>query len=116
MIKFFGKIRQKLIEKFKIQSYFVYAFGEIVLVVIGILIALQINNWNENRKQENDREKIINNEITKDNYAEYPFVKSLTSSYSPFEAQTKGFEMTKDLVVKTKFLKILKLKKIRLVY
>ncbi|MBG7613026.1 hypothetical protein IU405_12285 [Polaribacter sp. BAL334] len=49
MIKFFRKIRQKLLEQSKIRSYFVYAFGEIVLVVIGILIALQINNWNDNR-------------------------------------------------------------------
>ncbi|MDP5091941.1 MAG: DUF6090 family protein [Polaribacter sp.] len=50
MIKFFRKIRQKLIEQSKVRSYFLYAFGEIVLVVIGILIALQINNWNEIRK------------------------------------------------------------------
>jgi hypothetical protein len=38
-------------EKNKTGKYFKYAVGEIVLVVIGILIALQINNWNENRKQ-----------------------------------------------------------------
>ncbi|WP_282042683.1 DUF6090 family protein [Winogradskyella flava] len=37
-------------EKNKTRKYFKYAFGEIILVVIGILIALQINNWNENRK------------------------------------------------------------------
>lgn len=49
MIKFFRKIRQKLIEKNKVRNYFFYAIGEIILVVIGILIALQINNWNENR-------------------------------------------------------------------
>ena len=37
----------------KTGKYFKYAIGEIVLVVIGILIALQINNWNENRKEKN---------------------------------------------------------------
>ena len=50
MIKFFRHIRQNLIMENKTSKYFKYAIGEIVLVVIGILIALQINNWNENRK------------------------------------------------------------------
>jgi hypothetical protein len=51
MIRFFREIRYDLMEKNKTGKYFKYAVGEIVLVVIGILIALQINNWNENRKQ-----------------------------------------------------------------
>lgn len=50
MIKFFRKIRQRLINENRISKYLLYAIGEIILVVIGILIALQINNWNENRK------------------------------------------------------------------
>jgi hypothetical protein len=50
MIKFFRHIRQNLLMENKTGKYFKYAIGEIVLVVIGILIALQINNWNENRK------------------------------------------------------------------
>lgn len=50
MIKFFRKIRQNLLSEGKTGKYFKYAFGEIILVVIGILIALSINNWNENRK------------------------------------------------------------------
>jgi hypothetical protein len=50
MIKFFRKIRQNLLMENKTGKYFKYAIGEIVLVVIGILIALSINNWNENRK------------------------------------------------------------------
>ncbi|MFX0558589.1 DUF6090 family protein [Maribacter sp. CXY002] len=50
MIKFFRKIRQKLLSENKFSKYLVYAIGEIVLVVIGILIALQINDWNEHRK------------------------------------------------------------------
>ncbi len=49
MIKFFRRIRQKLLSENKFSKYFVYAIGEIVLVVIGILIALQINNWNQER-------------------------------------------------------------------
>ena len=50
MIKLFRKIRKKLADDNKPLKYMRYAIGEIVLVVIGILIALQINNWNENQK------------------------------------------------------------------
>ena len=49
MLKFFRKIRQSLLSEGNTGKYFKYAIGEIVLVVIGILIALQINNWNEER-------------------------------------------------------------------
>jgi len=49
MIKVFRKVRQNLIMENKTSKYFKYAIGEIVLVVIGILIALQINNWNDRR-------------------------------------------------------------------
>ena len=58
MIKFFRHIRQRLISEGKTGKYLKYAIGEIVLVVIGILIALQINNWNENRK-----DRIVEKEI-----------------------------------------------------
>jgi len=54
MINFFRHIRQRLLSKSKFSKYLIYAIGEIILVVIGILIALQINNWNEDR---NDRAK-----------------------------------------------------------
>ena len=50
MIAFFRKLRQKTMEGGKVKKYVLYAIGEIVLVVIGILIALQINNWNEAHK------------------------------------------------------------------
>jgi len=48
-------------EKNITEKYFKYAIGEIVLVVIGILIALQINNWNENRKSQTQELKILQN-------------------------------------------------------
>ena len=50
MINFFRKLRQKIVFKNKFTRFFSYALGEICLVVIGILIAVQVNNWNENRK------------------------------------------------------------------
>ncbi|GLU45333.1 DUF6090 family protein [Allomuricauda sp. NBRC 101325] len=51
MFKFFRDIRQQLIVEGKMGKYLKYAIGEIVLVVLGILIALQINNWNENKNR-----------------------------------------------------------------
>jgi len=49
MIKFFRRIRQQLLSENKFSKYLIYTIGEIILVVIGILIALQVNNWNQNR-------------------------------------------------------------------
>jgi len=49
MIKFFKKIRQQLLTENKFSKYLLYAIGEIILVMFGILLALQVNNWNENR-------------------------------------------------------------------
>ncbi|MFH4966592.1 DUF6090 family protein [Gaetbulibacter sp. M240] len=65
MIKFFRKIRQNLLMENKTGKYFKYAIGEIVLVVIGILIALSINNWNEERK-ERIKEQIILKQLQED--------------------------------------------------
>ena len=74
MIKFFRRIRYNLLQKNlparegttmqagKTKRYFKYAIGEIILVVIGILIALQINNWNEHQRQK-DYEITILTEI-----------------------------------------------------
>lgn len=54
MIKFFRKIRQNMIKENKVSKYMLYAIGEIVLVVIGIFIALQLNTWKENNKNYNE--------------------------------------------------------------
>jgi hypothetical protein len=61
MIKFFRKIRQQLLTENKFSKYLLYAIGEIILVVIGILIALQINTWNQNRLQRNEEKIILKN-------------------------------------------------------
>ncbi|MCH2490865.1 MAG: DUF6090 family protein [Flavobacteriales bacterium] len=58
MIKFFRKIRQRLLTENKFSKYLIYAIGEIILVVVGILIALQVNNWNEERKSSIETNKI----------------------------------------------------------
>lgn len=53
MINFFRRIRQALLQGNKFRKYTLYAIGEIALVMIGILLALQVNNWNENQKSRN---------------------------------------------------------------
>ena len=78
MIKFFRHIRQNLLSKGKTARYFKYAIGEIILVVIGILIALQINTWNESR-QNNIKERNIISEIHQEflkNKEQLAFIKS----------------------------------------
>ncbi|MDT0558256.1 DUF6090 family protein [Ichthyenterobacterium sp. W332] len=61
MIKFFRHIRRSLIQKNQMGKYFKYAIGEIILVVIGILIALSINNWNQKRIQLIEEKKLVQN-------------------------------------------------------
>ena len=59
MIKFFRKIRKNLLTDGKTGKYFKYAIGEIFLVMVGILLALQVNTWNENRKESNTELDIL---------------------------------------------------------
>ena len=76
MIKFFRKIRHNLIQTGKTSKYLKYAIGEIILVVIGILIALQINNWNES------------------NHLKIEELKSLESLLSEFQGNLQEFDIT----------------------
>jgi len=65
MIKFFRKIRQKLLAENRFSKYLLYAIGEIILVMIGILLALQVNNWNEEKKSKANEVKLLK-ELRKD--------------------------------------------------
>ena len=89
MIKFFRKIRQKLLTENKFSKYLLYAIGEIILVVIGILIALQINNWNENRKDRIIEKEILTELIatTKSNH------ESLLKGLKSWESTTKSLNL-----------------------
>lgn len=61
MIKLFRKIRQNLLMENKTGKYFKYAVGEIILVMIGILLALQVSNWNQDRKDRISERKLLDN-------------------------------------------------------
>ena len=50
MLRFFRTLRQRLLAENRVSRYLIYALGEIALVMIGILLALQVNTWNEERK------------------------------------------------------------------
>lgn len=79
MLPFFRKIRWRLAQDNQFFKYSRYAFGEIILVVIGILIALQINNWNEEKKENKHflnnlrgmRSDLISDTLSFDNYLEF---------------------------------------------
>ena len=88
MIKFFRKIRQQLLTANKFSKYLLYAIGEIVLVVIGILVALQINQWNTNTKN-NSLEKIYLQRLKADvNWN----IEELTRIINIFSRQEKTIE------------------------
>lgn len=95
MIKLFRKIRQKLLTQNKVSQYFFYAIGEILLVVIGILIALNINNANEKRK---NQEKItaILKEIQVD------LLTDITESISLFE-RFKRADSIQNIILNNKY-------------
>ena len=59
MINFFKRIRQRLITEERLTKYLIYAAGEIALVMIGILLALQINNWNKDRKDRAAEQELL---------------------------------------------------------
>jgi len=84
LINFFKKIRFRLLDQQKIKRYLLYAIGEIILVVIGILIALKINNWNTlniKKRDEIETYKNIKDQIIQ-NLEEIKTVKATNSFYS----------------------------------
>jgi hypothetical protein len=95
MIKFFRKIRQRLVSESKFSKYLLYALGEIVLVVIGILMALQINNWNENRINNNKLENYLF-DIVKDLKKDIISIRDAKNEAIERTETTKSFLANKD--------------------
>ena len=83
MFKFFRRIRQQLLSEGRLSRYLIYAMGEIALVMIGILLALQVNNWNQNRI-----DNLAKDEAVKDLHQEFLAIKEDFESHLQFLNQT----------------------------
>lgn len=92
MIKVFRKIRQRVLAESKFSKYLLYAIGEILLVIIGILIALQLNNWNEDRKIKDSSEKLFTELYHEYNAAGHHFKSS-------FEANSRYILFLEDILI-----------------
>jgi len=99
-MKFFRTIRKELLETGKTGKYLKYAIGEIILVVIGILIALSINNWNEGRKENNAARSFLLG-IKQDLKADSLFIEQLTPDYIGRQAEFQHFNSQIQNNVKT---------------
>jgi len=88
MIKFFRKIRQNLLKENKTSKYFKYAIGEVILVMIGILLALQVSNWN-NLNAERKLEKRYVSELILDLQTDSAVI-AKTKAKSDRQALTKN--------------------------
>ncbi|MFC4721760.1 DUF6090 family protein [Geojedonia litorea] len=109
MIKFFRKIRYELMERNKTGKYLKYAIGEIILVVIGILIALSLNNLNELRKQEQTKQSYFNQlliDIDKDTTVIANYIFRIKKSISTYESYLNMFKTpdlsSEEIIVKLK--------------
>jgi len=91
MLRFFRTIRQKLIDSGSVTKYLFYAIGEILLVVIGILIALQVNNWNEESKLRLE-EQFLLSELKKE------FNINLGKIRKDFEGNTNSLQAVNELL------------------
>jgi len=91
MIKFFRHIRQRMIKENRVHKYLLYAIGEIILVVIGILIALQINNWNQNEDNKTREIAILKN-------LNQEFKKNKTNLINIIEAHHGMLEATNEIM------------------
>jgi uncharacterized protein DUF6090 len=107
MIKFFNKKRYTLMEKGKTGRYLKYAIGEIVLVMIGILLALQVNNWNEDRK-DRKKEKVYIANIQRDLKAQLVILNRALlgelSSYENLSNAKESFLQNNEFLVNTESL------------
>lgn len=95
MIKIFRNIRRKLLAGGNTLSYFQYAIGEIILVVIGILIALQVNNWNSHRIDK-QRESVYLKNINRD------LKEQLISIQSQMDYEFSIIQLAKPLIINYK--------------
>jgi len=103
MIRFFSQKRKNILKEGIMGKYFKYAIGEIILVVIGILIALQINNWNEARKQNNTLTSvylIIKEDLQDDIITLKDFIKDYEDRRKPAFNAIQSKNKTREILLK----------------
>jgi hypothetical protein len=103
MIRFFSQKRKNVLKEGIMSKYFKYAIGEIILVVIGILIALQINNWNEARKQNNTLTSvylIIKEDLQDDIITLKDFIKDYEDRRKPAFNAIQSKNKTREILLK----------------
>ncbi len=91
MLRFFRQIRKTLMEQNRTRSYFIYAIGEIALVMIGILLALQVNNWNEGRKLQKQEQYLLT-ELKKE------FIQNLRTLETGYVTNMLGMKSSWELI------------------
>jgi hypothetical protein len=96
MINFLRHIRRSLIQKNQMGKYFKYAIGEIILVMIGILLALQVNNWNNIRLEVNKEQIILKNLRSDFNENITEFNRIYESSSNTYMSSVRLLEIIKD--------------------
>jgi hypothetical protein len=106
MINFFRKTRKKLADDNRFFKYWRYAIGEIVLVVVGILIALSINNWNQNRIN-NQKLKSYLTEIVRDLRIDSSWISDQIETLKIRNKKTKSFLAIKDCLTSTSLLSLM---------
>ena len=93
MIKFFRHIRKSLLMENKTGKYFKYAIGEIILVMIGILLALQVNIWNEDRKERTSEQKILNEILIDLEFAKEDLIRDIDINKRNLQASEKLIQL-----------------------
>ncbi|WP_445386465.1 DUF6090 family protein [Robiginitalea sp. IMCC44478] len=105
MLRFFRHIRQRLLTDNKISKYLLYAVGEILLVVIGILIALQVNSWNEAKQEERLAREYLNSlksDLIKDKIFienRYPDIREWFDDWKKFKLKTEDPSLATDSLI-----------------
>ena len=102
MLTFLRKVRKSLIETSSTRKYLLYAIGEILLVMVGILLALQVNNWNEwrkDRRKESNYLKDIKADLQMDTIELNSIIKSSQRRLSIYHALDQDFNLNDELKI-----------------
>ncbi|MGB0347146.1 MAG: hypothetical protein ACPGGA_06655 [Balneolaceae bacterium] len=99
MLRFFRLLRKKLLEEGHIRKYIWYALGEILLVMIGILLALQVNNWNQERQMKADEKMLLKNVLLALETDSTAFESAILKMNDAFEVYEMLYELSQNEIL-----------------